>query len=210
MTRRLFVLVLAVLVLWPPAGFRSPGAAPTVGDEGARAGLAGRLLVATESMGDPRFARTVIFMALHDADGALGLVVNRPIGDITFKALFEELRLDPAPAEGSGTLRAFYGGPVEPERGFVLHSRDVVLDESLVAGELALTTEPAMLRALAAHNGPEHSLFAFGYAGWSAGQLESEIARGDWIVVPADSALVFADDPTATWARALARRAIEL
>ena len=209
MTRRLFVLVLAVLVLWPLAGGRPPVAAPTVGDV-ASAGLAGRLLVATERMGDPRFARTVIFMALHDADGALGLVVNRPIGDITFKALFEELRLDPAPAEGSGTLRAFYGGPVDPARGFVLHSRDVMLDESLVAGELAVTTEPAMLRALAEHAGPERSLFALGYAGWGAGQLESEMARGDWIVVPADSALVFADDPATTWARAIARRAIEL
>lgn len=209
MMRRLLVLVLAVLVLWPPVGFRPPSAAPAVGDAAPR-GLAGRLLVATERMGDPRFARTVIFMALHDAEGALGLVVNRPIGELTFTALFEGLRLDPAPDAGSGTLRAFYGGPVEPERGFVLHSRDVVLDESLVAGELALTTEPAMLRALAARNGPEHSLFAFGYAGWSAGQLESEIARGDWIVVPADAALVFADDPATTWARALARRAIDL
>ncbi|MEX0696841.1 MAG: YqgE/AlgH family protein [Dongiaceae bacterium] len=210
MTRRFFVLVLAVLVLWPPAGVRSPSAAPTVGDEGAGAGLAGRLLVATERMGDPRFARTVVFMALHDTDGALGLVVNRPIGELTFAKLFEGLRLEPAPAEGSGTLRAFYGGPVEPERGFVLHSRDVVLEGSLVAGELALTTEPAMLRALAARNGPEHSLFALGYAGWSGGQLESEIARGDWIVVPADATLVFADDPAMTWARAIARRAIEL
>ncbi len=209
MMRRLLALVLAAVVLWP-AGGGPPSAAPTLGDEGAGAGLAGRLLVATERMGDPRFARTVIFMALHGADGALGLVVNRPIGELTFAALFGVLRLEPAPEDGSGTLRAYYGGPVEPERGFVLHSRDVVLDESVVAGELALTTEPAMLRALAAHNGPEHSLFAFGYAGWSGGQLESEIARGDWIVVPADGSLVFADDPATTWARAIARRAIEL
>ena len=209
MMRRLLVLILAALVFWPSAGGRPPSAAPAVGDVAPR-GLAGRLLVATERMGDPRFQRTVIFMVLHDPQGALGLVVNRPVREFTFRALFEGLRLDPAPAEDSGSLLAFYGGPVEPERGFVLHSRDFVLDESVVAGEFALTTEPAMLRALAAHNGPEHSLFAFGYAGWSAGQLESEIARGDWIVVPADAALVFADDPATTWARAIARRAIDL
>lgn len=171
--------------------------------------LAGQLLVATAKMGDPRFMHTVIYMVRHDTDGAMGLVVNRPIAELSFARLLERLGIDSGRI--SGSIRVHKGGPVEETRGFVLHSTDYVGDSTLVVDDkVALTAEPDILEALAAGSGPSLSLFALGYAGWAPGQLEGELARGDWVAVPADEALLFDDDYDGKWRRAIARRGVEL
>ena len=200
------LLVFLVLMLGPTPG--PPGqAAPTVGewDEG----LAGRLLVASEKMNDPRFAKTVIYMVEHDASGAVGLVVNVPMGAVPASVLFERLGLE---ATGlPGEIEVYFGGPVDPGRGFLLHSTDVVLNDSiLVDGRVALTAQPKMLRAIARGEGPAQSVFTLGYSGWGPGQLESELARDAWFVIPADMSLVFAANPAQSWDRAAARRSLDL
>ncbi len=213
--------LLAVL-LGPPPG--TPGrAAPTLGDGGGS--LAGRLVVASENMGDPRFRNTVILMVEHNAGGAMGLIVNVPLGAIPVAPLFERLGLAPpavAPAVAPGAapgvapgaaaeIAVYYGGPVESERGFLLHSTDVVVDGSILVGEgVAMTAEAEMMDKIGRGEGPERSLFALGYSGWGPQQLESEFARDAWFTIPFDPALVFAADPARSWERAAARRGLDL
>lgn len=171
--------------------------------------LAGQLLVATPAMSDPRFVETVIFMVKHDTSGAMGLVVNRPVGEIAMTDLLKELGIDDESADGE--IRLHYGGPVDAGRGLVLHSADYMADETqVITDTVSLTAEREIVRAIANGSGPRLSIVTFGYAGWSAGQLEGEIERGGWIAVPADEALVFDDDYEGKWARAMDRRSIEL
>ena len=178
----------------------------------ARPGLAGQFLVATDTLRDPRFARTVIYMVRHDASGAMGLVVNRPVRDMPLAPLLRQFGLDDRGATGS--VRAHYGGPVEIGQGFMLHSAEYATQGTeRVAGDIALTPTPGVLSALgdlARGAGPRKSLFAVGYAGWAPGQLEGEIERGAWITVPADEALLFDEDPARKWDRAMARRRITI
>ncbi len=199
-----FAALIAVLGV-PPA---PPGlAAPTEGtwDDS----LAGRLLVATEKMGDPRFQKTVIYMIEHNRDGAMGLVINVPMGAVPAAKLFNRLGLDGDGLEGE--IEVYFGGPVDPERGFLLHSADVLLEGSVRVDErVALTARPEMLLAIVRGEGPAQSVFTLGYTGWGPGQLESELARDDWFVIPADMSLVFAPDPTKSWERAAARRGFDL
>lgn len=214
--RRFLTALFALLavLLGPPPG--TPGrAAPTVGDWGDS--LAGRLVVASENMGDPRFRNTVILMVEHNAGGAMGLIVNVPLGAIPVAPLFERLGLaPPAVAPGAapgaaGEIAVYYGGPVEAERGFLLHSADVVVDGSILVGAgVAMTAEAEMMDKIGRGEGPERSLFAFGYSGWGPQQLESEFARDAWFTIPFDPALVFAADPARSWARAAARRGLDL
>lgn len=172
-------------------------------------GLAGRLLVASERMDDPNFAQTVIYMIEHDREGALGLVVNRPLGEMPVTDLMAPMGRDPD--AGAAVLRVYQGGPVSPGQGFFLHSRDVMLESSVALGdEIAVTGDPALLALLAEGRRPRRLLFALGYAGWGPGQLESERARGAWYDIPGDPALIFAADPAQTWSRALALREVEL
>lgn len=177
--------------------------------EAAHESLAGRLLVATPELRDPRFGRSVVLMIEHSAGGAFGLVVNRPLGEMPFADLLKRMEME---AEGvEGAIIVHYGGPVEPGRGFLLHSDDVTLETSRAVAEgIAFTRHRRLLRDLAAGKGPAESLFVMGYAGWSPGQLENEMRRGDWFTIPADPALVFAEEPSETWAEARARRRIEL
>ena len=199
-----FAALIAVLGVPPVA----PGlAAPTEGtwDDS----LAGRLLVATEKMGDPRFQKTVIYMIEHNRDGAMGLVINVPMGAVPAAKLFNRLGLDGDGLEGE--IEVYFGGPVDPERGFLLHSADVLLEGSVRVDErVALTARPEMLLAIVRGDGPAQSVFTLGYTGWGPGQLESELARDDWFVIPADMSLVFAPDPTKSWERAAARRGFDL
>ncbi len=199
----LFALLAVLLGLTPG----TPGrAAPTLGDGGGS--LAGRLLVASENMGDPRFRNTVILMVEHNAGGAMGLIVNVPLGAIPVAPLFERLGLAPGAA---GEIAVYYGGPVESERGFLLHSADVVVDGSILVGEgVAMTAEAEMMDKIGRGEGPERSLFAFGYSGWGPQQLESEFARDVWFTIPFDPARVFAADPARSWERAAARRGLDL
>ncbi len=163
--------------------------------------IAGSLLVATPDMSDPRFAGTVIYMVEHDVGGAMGLVVNRPMGRLPAAELLDGLGIGSDSAQGE--FRVHYGGPVDETRRFVLHSPDYAGENTLIVkGGLALTTEDRILRDIATGDGPRASLVLFGYAGWSPGQLESEIDRGGWITVPASDALVFDQDDGSKWRRA--------
>jgi putative transcriptional regulator len=200
------LLALAVLLaaVLPGAPAHS---APTEGHWGDS--LVGRLLIASENMGDPRFQNSVVYMVEHNAGGAMGLIVNDPLGAVPVARLFERLGLEPP--EVAGEIEVYYGGPVETERGFLLHSADVVLDGSVqIDEEVAITASSEMLGRIAGGEGPEKSIFAFGYSGWGPGQLESELARGDWFVIPADASLIFAVNPAQSWERAAARRSLDL
>ena len=186
--------------------------APQVAGAQDRDNLAGQLLVAGDNMGDPRFSETVVFMVRHDAaQGAMGLVVNRPVLSTSFFSLFERLRMDAPDDVSQGEIVVHYGGPVEPGQGFMLHSPDVLVEGSLaVTDSVAMTTRGEMLRRIARGDGPAKSLFVLGYAGWAPGQLEWEIQQGAWLVIPTEDALVFAEEPERTWERAVARRGLDL
>lgn len=176
--------------------------------------LTGRLLVAAPHMADPRFAETVIYVVSHDADGAMGLIVNRIVGTGPIASLLEALDvdtdLDAALAE-AGDVQLAVGGPVEPQRGFVLHSDDFEGASTRIVGEgIAVSFGKDVLAAMAEGGGPERKLVLLGYAGWGPGQLESELARDDWQVVPAEISLIFSDDPDTVWDRAREGFGIEL
>jgi putative transcriptional regulator len=166
--------------------------------------MTGQLLIAMPTMRDPRFARTVIYMCAHNADGAMGLVINRLVGSVTFPDLLQQLGVDAATMKDE--IRVHFGGPVEPGRGFVLHSGDYKHDSTLqVASEVALTATIEILRDIATGQGPQRSLLALGYAGWGPGQLDSEIQANGWLHADADSSLVFDDDLTNKWERAIGK-----
>jgi putative transcriptional regulator len=199
--RALVVLLALVVAVLAVAEGRAE--APT------RRSLAGRLLVATEAIRDPRFARTVIYLVRHSDEGALGLVINVPMGEIPFDRALKPLGLEAPP--GSGNLQVYYGGPVEPGQGFVLHTPDWKTDGTTVVNErFAFTQDPKILESIARGTGPRRALFFLGYAGWAPGQLDAELTTGSWGVAAADERLVFETDPVQKWIEAMARRILEL
>ncbi|NQW09606.1 MAG: YqgE/AlgH family protein [Alphaproteobacteria bacterium] len=172
--------------------------------------LSGQLLIAMPSMRDPRFARTVIYLCVHNADGAMGLVLNRLIGAISFNDLLEELDVDPATIDRDHLPSIHFGGPVETGRGFVLHSTDYLGTDSVQVNEgVALTATIEILKDIAIGSGPANRLLALGYAGWGAGQLDGEIQENAWLSVAADDALVFDTTLDDKWDRALAKLGID-
>jgi putative transcriptional regulator len=171
--------------------------------------LAGELLVATAEMRDPRFGETVIYMVRHDASGAMGLVLNRPLGEVPLASLLEQMEMDSTAA--MGMIRLHSGGPVESLRLFVLHTSDYKGDGTIaVKGGFSVSVEPDILEAIAGGKGPRRKLFVVGYAGWAPGQLEAEIEAGAWVRASADEATLFDGDYDKKWERALARRKIDL
>jgi putative transcriptional regulator len=183
--------------------------APAAVDAPDIASQTGQLLIAAPTIGDPRFAHTVILMVKHDKEGALGIVINRPVGEKSITSLLEAPGEDVSGIEGS--LRVFAGGPVQPELGFVVHSAEYRRDDTIdVDGRVAMTASRQILRDIGHHRGPEKTLFAFGYAGWGPGQLEAEFARHDWFTTPEEPKLIFDDDRGNLWEDAMARRTREL
>jgi len=184
-------------------------ALPTPAEAPEQQFLTGQLLIASPTMGDPRFLQTVILMVRHDRNGALGIVINRPIGDRPLARLLEALgENDPGVA---GTVRIFAGGPVQPDIGFVLHSTDYHRPDTLdIDGHVAMTSSREILRDIGNQRGPNKSLIAFGYAGWAPGQLEGELAHGFWFTTPEDANLVFDDDRDELWDHAMKRRTQDL
>jgi putative transcriptional regulator len=183
------------------------GAAPP--DHSDNDSLAGQLLIAAPTIGDPRFAHTVILMVRHDREGAFGIVINRPVGERSVAALLEATGHDDA--DVAGTVRVFAGGPVQPELGFVVHSAEYRRAETVeVDGRVAMTASRQVLLDIGHNQGPEKSIFALGYAGWGPGQLEGEVARNDWFTTPEEPKLVFDDDRDKLWDEAMARLTREL
>ena len=166
--------------------------------------LTGQLLVAMPQMRDPRFTRSVIYMCAHNAEGAMGLVINRLVGSITFPDMLEQLGI--AAGEHGRQIKVHFGGPVDSGRGFVLHS-DEYRHEGTVAvvDGMALTATIDILKDIAGGHGPRRCLLALGYAGWGAGQLDAEIQANGWLTVPADAELVFEGDLDGKWERALGK-----
>jgi putative transcriptional regulator len=170
--------------------------------------LAGQLLVAMPGMRDARFAKTVIYLCAHNAEGAMGLVVNRAVGALSFAELLQQLDIDPSRV--SEAIKVHFGGPVETGRGFVLHSPDYMQEGTLVVSDaIALTATVDILKAIAIGRGPRLHLLALGYAGWGPGQLDSEIRANGWLHVDADEHLVFGADLDAKWDAAMAKIGID-
>jgi putative transcriptional regulator len=170
--------------------------------------LGGQLLIAMPAMQDPRFARSVICLCAHSAEGAMGIVLNKPLEGLSFDQLLRQLNLEPVPPQRR--IRLFAGGPVEGGRGFVLHTADWSSEQSLkVTGEVALTASVDILKAIATGGGPRQGILALGYAGWGPRQLEEEIQRNAWLSVTPDETLLFGDDHDHKWRAALAKLKID-
>lgn len=171
--------------------------------------LVGKLLIAMPTMPDPRFSHSVVLLCAHSDEGAMGVIINKPLPDLTLVKLLEHLDmplggeltgLGDAP---SGTVH--YGGPVETSRGFVLHSPDVMTEEGSleVATGIVLSTSVEILAEMARGQGPAQVITALGYSGWGPNQLEDEIQAGGWLLTEATGAMVFAGDDSGKWAATL-------
>jgi len=175
--------------------------------------LEGQLLVAMPVMTDRRFARSVIYMCAHSAEGAMGLIVNQRAPHIGFRELLKQLKI--APDKGillaQAEMDVHVGGPVETGRGFVLHSSDYYAADSTLAIDegVSLTATIDILKAIAAGKGPDKAILALGYAGWKPGQLESEIAANGWLHCPADLDLLFDRNLEQKYERAMSKIGID-
>ncbi|HWE74524.1 MAG TPA: YqgE/AlgH family protein [Stellaceae bacterium] len=168
--------------------------------------LTGQLLIAMPQMEDKRFSRSVVFMCAHNAEGAMGLIVNKTVEQLSMDELLMQLSI-----EGDGFNRApvHFGGPVEAGRGFVLHSTDYTEEATLVVGDVGLTATMDILRAIGRGAGPHQKFFALGYAGWGPGQLDAEIQANGWLTVPSDNALLFDETNTDKWRRAIGKLGVD-
>ncbi|WP_201861148.1 YqgE/AlgH family protein [Microvirga soli] len=178
--------------------------------------LDGQLLVAMPGMMDERFARAVIFICAHSAEGAMGIILNRPAANVTMPDLLVQLEIVPEVErirlpQKVGNMQVLMGGPVETSRGFVLHSPDFHLTQSTLPIDdgICLTATIDILRAIAAGRGPENAVLALGYAGWGAGQLEMELQANGWLNTPADAEIVFNTAADVRYEMALRRIGIE-
>jgi putative transcriptional regulator len=177
--------------------------------------LYGNLLIAMPDMMNDVFQRTVIYVCAHNSGGAMGIIVNRPAGTLNFPGLLAQLKIiDKSQQirlpESAGAMKVLRGGPVEEQRGFVLHTSDFFIKDSTleIDGDISLTATLDILKAIAQGVGPRQAIFALGYAGWDAGQLESEIQRNGWLHCPADRDLIFDDDIDTKYRRALQKLGI--
>src|SRR3954464_8532673 len=179
--------------------------------------LDGQMLIAMPSMGDDRFARSVIYVCAHSTEGAMGIIVNHPAIHISFPDLLVQLEVVGAseliqlPAQAGG-VKVLKGGPVETSRGFVLHSSDFFIENSTLPIDegVCLTSTLDILKAIARGEGPKSAVLALGYAGWAPGQLENEIHQNGWLHCSADVELIFGQDTEHKYTKALRKIGIDL
>lgn len=194
---------------------QTPG--PETGQDHLQGYLDGQMLIAMPVMDDERFARSVIYICAHSAEGAMGIIVNRPARAIDFSDLLvqldiidksEQIKLP----ENAETMKVMKGGPVETGRGFVLHSSDFFIKNATLPIDegICLTATLDILKAIASGHGPSRALLALGYAGWAPGQLETEIQSNGWLHCPADPELIFGADSEGKYPRALRKIGIDL
>jgi len=183
----------------------------------ARGYLDGQMLIAMPSMGDERFARSLIYVCAHSSEGAMGIVVNHPAPHITFPDLLVQLEVVGAPdliqlPPHAGDIKVLKGGPVETSRGFVLHSADFFIENSTLPIDdgICLTATLDILKAIARGDGPRSAVLALGYAGWAPGQLENEINQNGWLHCNADPELIFGEDIDGKYKQALSKIGINL
>jgi putative transcriptional regulator len=165
--------------------------------------LTGKLLIAMPDMGDPRFARSVVFVCAHSEEGAMGLIVNKPTDDVRLSDLLEQLSIPVG--DDVRDMKVHFGGPVETGRGFVLHGPDYAstISTLVVDARFAMTATLDILEEFGQGGGPENAIMALGYAGWGPGQLESELASNGWLTCDATPELVFSPDDGGKWQAAL-------
>ena len=162
------------------------------------ASVKGKFLVAAGKMGDPRFHKSVIYMLEHDSEGAMGLIINKVVGELQVGELLS--RMGEEIPTSDKALQLYFGGPVEMERPFLLHTTDIMFDSSTkIADGVAMSGHPEVLRAIAEGRGPRGYVFAVGYSGWGPNQLEGEMSRGDWVVLEATPSAIFSENPEKTW-----------
>ncbi|HPE48324.1 MAG TPA: YqgE/AlgH family protein [Hyphomonas sp.] len=171
--------------------------------------LTGKLLIALPGIGDPRFGRSVILICAHSPEFAMGIVLNKPVPDLTLPELLEQLNV-PASIDVPDTF-VLSGGPVAQDRGFVLHTDDVYSEGATleIDDDLCMTATRDILHAIASSDAPRRSVMALGYSGWGAGQLEEELAENAWIVSDADPDIIFGGSHERKWRHALARMGID-
>ena len=168
------------------------------------ADLAGRLLIASPGMEDPRFRGSVILVCAHSDEGSMGLIINKPTPEVSLDNLLEQLKIPLG--EDRRDIRVHFGGPVETGRGFVLHTTDYeATAATMTVGEdFAMTASLDILQSFADGDGPRQAMLMLGYSGWGPGQLESELVRNGWLVADADRKVVFDSPPAEKWQAALA------
>lgn len=206
-----FTAFLAVPVILGLIGLTVPASAEKADSSLGSASLKGKFLVASPTIADPRFAHTVILIIRHDAAGAFGLIINRPVG-------MAEVTPEIPAANGKGTrpapdikpmhFYAFLGGPVEPEKAFIIHSPDYKVDGTVkVTPHVSVTANIRILRDIAHGKGPKKTLYVVGYAGWNAGQLEKEMRQNSWYEAPVDAKLIFGGEGAEqVWEQAMEMR----
>ncbi len=189
----------------------------TLEKKAGRGYLDGQMLIATPTMSDERFNRSLIYVCAHSADGAMGIIVNQPATNINFPDLLQQLEVIPEDdiiqvKSRQDHVKVLKGGPVETGRGFVLHSADFFIENSTLPIDegICLTATLDILKAIARGRGPANAILALGYAGWAPGQLESEIQGNGWLHCPADSELIFGTDTSHKYERALRKIGIDL
>src|SRR5882757_1299966 len=179
--------------------------------------LDGQMLIAMPSMGDERFARSLIYICAHSTEGAMGIIVNQPAAHISLPDLLVQLEVIP-PADliqlpmQAGGVKVLKGGPVDTQRGFVLHSSDFFIENATLPIDegICLTATLDILKAIARGEGPQSAILALGYAGWAPGQLETEIQHNGWLHRAADLELIFGGDNEAKYGKALRKLGVDL
>lgn len=170
--------------------------------------LAGQFLIATKNLNDPNFRRTVIYICRHDAEGAIGLVLNRPMGKLPFATLLKPFGIE---SQDKREIPVRAGGPVQRNIAMVLHTPEVMADQALCStAKGAISASVEMLRAMAEGRGPRRTSVFFGYSGWGAGQLEREMKQKSWETIPEDANFLFNDHADGMWEKAKGRLGIEL
>jgi putative transcriptional regulator len=198
-------------------GDRRAGAKDQARKSVKRGYLDGQMLIAMPSMGDERFSRSVIYMCAHSSEGAMGIIVNQPAAHISFSDLLVQLdvlgdddKIEMPPR--ADRVKVLKGGPVDVQRGFVLHSSDFFIENSTLPIDegICLTATLDILKAIARGEGPKSAILALGYAGWAPGQLENEIQHNGWLHCPADPDLIFGTDTEGKYEQALRKIGIHL
>ena len=174
-------------------------------------GFVNHFLIAMPELRDPNFDRTVTLICQHDANGALGVVINRPLDHLTLKDVFDQLDLSSLTSENTAKSPVYYGGPVQQELGLVLHEGVGDWGSTLAIGDnLGLTSSRDVLESLSRSDGPSHSLMTLGYAGWGKGQLEQEMQENAWLSVEADCEILFSVPAQQRWTAAASKIGIDM
>lgn len=171
--------------------------------------LTNHFLIAMPQLHDANFFHSVTYICQHDAEGAMGVMINRPL-DMQLQEIFEQMEISSSDA-ALGQQPIYFGGPVQPDHGFVLHRSGKSWEGTItISDEIALTASSDILSAIARHQGPKESLIALGYAGWGAGQLEDELAQNAWLSVPATAGIIFNRPFDQRWRAAAALLGVDL